>query len=330
MCTSIFTTSSDQKYYLARTMDFAVPLESRPVFVPRQFSWVSESENNYQNRYAFVGTGSKIAETHLLADGVNEKGLSMAELYFTGEATYYAEKADTKINLGPHELITWVLGHVATIEELKKIVENIHLIDIPVPLIQATVPLHFVVSDVTGESIVLESNQSGGELLVKPNVLSIMTNSPELEWHLKNARHYLAIQNHSLAEVTIGPVSLKPTGLSSGTFGLPGGYTSSERFIRSTYLRHTMTWPESGPAMIYQIIHLLDSVTLPKGSVVNEQGLYDYSQYKAIMSNNDLTYYYQAYGTNSIDSINLKDLLTTDKLKVFDIDKSVIISNLIK
>lgn len=68
------------------------------------------------NTYGFVGTGKQLEE-FLFIDGVNEKGLTIAELYFSNEAVYCEYTAE-KINLAPHELLHWVLGNVADIPDL--------------------------------------------------------------------------------------------------------------------------------------------------------------------------------------------------------------------
>ncbi|MCW3743913.1 linear amide C-N hydrolase [Enterococcus gallinarum] len=80
------------------------------------YQWSLQLGGQVTNTYGFVGTGKQLEE-FLFIDGVNEKGLTIAELYFSNEAVYCEYTAE-KINLAPHELLHWVLGNVADIPDL--------------------------------------------------------------------------------------------------------------------------------------------------------------------------------------------------------------------
>lgn len=76
MCTSIVTNTLDGKHILSRTMDFSKPLDPNPVFIPRNYQWISDADRTaYQAQYGFVGAGRKLSNTFFVADGVNEHGL---------------------------------------------------------------------------------------------------------------------------------------------------------------------------------------------------------------------------------------------------------------
>ena len=79
------------------------------------------------NRYGYAGTGRQL-DKFIFADGVNEKGLAIAELYFPTEAQYEEQKTADKLNLAPHELIAWVLGEIGSIEELKERINEVQLV----------------------------------------------------------------------------------------------------------------------------------------------------------------------------------------------------------
>ena len=182
MCTSLTFESTQKNHFLARTMDFGFELDGRPIVMPRNHAWTTHFGQKQQSPYGFVGTGRKLEE-YFFADGVNEKGLSIAELYFLDEAKYVPEPVENKLNLAPHEFILWVLGEIATIDELKQRIDEIVLVNAPVSLLGITVPLHFIITDRTGKSVVVETNS--GTIEIKDNPIGVMTNSPEFEWHLK-------------------------------------------------------------------------------------------------------------------------------------------------
>ncbi|MFQ7654661.1 MAG: linear amide C-N hydrolase [Enterococcus gallinarum] len=86
MCTSFTLTAHGQTFF-ARTMDFAFLLDGEPIVMPRGYQWSLQLGGQVTNTYGFVGTGKQLEE-FLFIDGVNEKGLTIAELYFSNEAVY--------------------------------------------------------------------------------------------------------------------------------------------------------------------------------------------------------------------------------------------------
>ncbi|RCK13083.1 linear amide C-N hydrolase [Bacillus licheniformis] len=70
------------------------------------------------------GMGRRLKNA-LFADGVNEKGLSCAALYFPGYAVYENEAKEQSRNLAPHEFVTWVLSECGDLEDVKKAKCNI-------------------------------------------------------------------------------------------------------------------------------------------------------------------------------------------------------------
>lgn len=87
MCTSLTMTTKDNVNLLARTMDFSFELGASPVFIPRGHAFKSDvgADCTYISDYAFVGAGRKLAE-YMFAGGVNEKGIGICALYFSGLA----------------------------------------------------------------------------------------------------------------------------------------------------------------------------------------------------------------------------------------------------
>ena len=63
----------------------------------------------------------------LYFDGMNEKGLSMAGLYFPGNARYLSEKKGMN-NIAPFEFIPWILGTCQNLSQVKQRLNNLNLI----------------------------------------------------------------------------------------------------------------------------------------------------------------------------------------------------------
>ena len=310
MCTSLTLTNQAQQHFLARTMDFGFQLEGRPVVIPRNYVWKKQFKGSQQTKYGFLGTGRNLGE-YFLADGINEKGLAIAELYFLNEAKYSSEEKEASVNLAPHEFIIWLLGEIENISELRERIAEVQIVEEEVPVLGFVPPLHYIVTDKTGETVVLESDS--GELVIKDNPVGVMTNSPEFGWHLKNLNNYLSIQPNNFSNKKINGYEIKSFGQGSGTYGLPGGYTSPERFVRTVYLRALIESGETVDDSLNAMFKILDNVTIPKGVNIKNDGSIDYTQYRAVFDVSNGTYYFNPYETQEIFELTLtEELLTKD------------------
>lgn len=311
MCTSLTLTNQAQQHFLARTMDFGFQLEGRPVVIPRNYVWKKQFNGSQQTKYGFLGTGRNLGE-YFLADGINEKGLAIAELYFLNEAKYSSEEKEASINLAPHEFIIWLLGEIESISELRKRITEIQIVEKEVPVLGFVPPLHYIVTDKTGETVVIESDS--GEMVIKDNPVGVMTNSPEFGWHLKNLNNYLSVQPNNFSNKKINEYEIKPFGQGSGTYGLPGGYTSPERFVRTVYLRALIESGETADDSLNAMFKILDNVTIPKGVNIKNDGSIDYTQYRAVFDVSNGTYYFNPYETQEVFELTLtEELLTKDE-----------------
>lgn len=306
MCTSLTLQSKTGDNFLGRTMDFAFELDGRPLFVPKNYVWTSQLGESFKVKYGFTGTGRKLSE-YLVADGMNEKGLGIAELFFSGEAKYQENPDDHKINLAPHELILWILGEIATIAELRKKIDQINLVVMEAELVDIVVPLHFIVTDRTGETVILESNT--GNLVVKDNPVGVLTGSPEFEWHLKNLNNYVSLSPFGHSSKQLDKLLIQSFGQGSGTIGLPGGNTSPERFVRTVYNQNYCEKSINANDNINTLFQLLNDVTIPRGVSIKKDGTIHYTQYRVAFDLENLIYYYGPANTQEIFSLSLAKLL---------------------
>lgn len=101
-------------------------------------------------------------------------------------------------------------------------------------------------------------------------------------------------------------------GCEAGTNGLPGGYTSTERFVRTTYLRHHLPQSHDESVNLMNCFKVLDAVSIPQGAVV-DAGETHYTQYQLVMDSKDRAYYIKPYFTNQIFKIQLNEQLLTKR-----------------
>ncbi|MGG5330652.1 choloylglycine hydrolase family protein [Enterococcus sp. AZ163] len=323
MCTSIFITTKDDKHVLSRTMDFSYPLNIGPMYFPRKHSWLSDSDQAQRvNTLGFLGTGRETGGTYLVSDGVNERGISIAELYLPGEAVYQSSAKPGKINLCPQEFIMWVLGTIESLEELEEMLPFVNLVGKTIPELGVVVPLHWILTDTKGRSVVIEP--TGSELSFKENPVNVLTNSPQLEWHIENLRNYLNVQPEQLPKVKFGEYEASPFSQGTGTSGLPGGYTPPERFVRAAFFKEHIEEAENEEEAVRNSLHILGTVKIPKGIVIETTGSPDYSQFISILCNESRTIYYQDYSSNSITKVSMTDeLLKQEDIKEFKVSKTL-------
>ncbi|MGO2083966.1 choloylglycine hydrolase family protein [Vagococcus sp.] len=320
MCTSIYLKTKDHHHLLSRTMDFAFPLEAKPTYLPRNYQWKSCLDaRSHQNKYGFIGAGRLLGESYFVADGVNEKGLAVAELYLPGEVNYRKNKKEEALNLAPHEFILWLLGHCASIEEVEDQLKNIHLVSAKAPILDIVTPLHWIITDTTGRCVIIEPTEI--KLMVKENPIGVLTNTPYFEWHLDNLRNYLHVQPEQYKEKRFGNYIARPFSQGTGTLGLPGGYTPPERFVRAAFFREHIEEAPTEEAGVRNAYHVLATVRIPKGIVIDQDGHSDYSQYVGTMCNETQSYYFTDYDHPTIVKVCLdKKLLAKNNPCQFDIE----------
>ncbi|MGP4117126.1 choloylglycine hydrolase family protein [Levilactobacillus zymae] len=303
MCTSLTYENSRGDHFLARTMDFAFELNGRPMFMPRNRT-VKGDAGDFTTTYGFVGAGRSLGH-ELFVDGVNEKGLGVAALYFPGNTAYVDQAASDKLGLAPHDFTAWALGNAGSVAELSELVKTIQLVNVSVALLQVVTPLHFIVSDSTGATAVLEATNHDLHLIDNP--VGVMTNSPEFGWHLQNLSTYgtLTAEERPLNDY-LGYQS-KTQGPGTGALGLPGDYTSPSRFVRTVFAKHFSQPTADTPRTLNLLQHLLDSVTIPKGVKLKADGTSDYTQYRGYMGLENHTYYMEPYDNQELQALALTD-----------------------
>ena len=312
MCTSLTyqTTTGDQ--FLARTMDFAFELGGRPVAVQRGHHFVSVTNSTgFDAPYSFVGTGRNL-NGYVFVDGVNEHGVSAAALYFAGQAHYADAAVDGMVNLAPPELIMWVLGNVKSVAELGDRLSELNITEAAAPLLNIVVPLHWIISDQSGTTYVLEQEDDGMHFIKNP--VGVMTNTPDFNWHLKNLSNYVQLQPTPHPDRQYGDLNVSAFGPGTGALGMPGDYTSVSRFVRTVFMREHTDAVATDAEAINALSHMLNSVEIPKGVKIKADGSTDYTQYRAYMSMNEPAFYMQPYADQSITRVALTDdLMNADQ-----------------
>ncbi|WP_377864718.1 choloylglycine hydrolase family protein [Bacillus sp. R86525] len=316
MCTSLTLQTKNGQHLFARTMDFTLDLNQEVIIIPRHYQWNNITGEIINTKHATVGMGINHQGRVIMADGVNEAGMTCATLYFPGFATYSKSIDNNKTNLAPFDFVTWSLTQFNSVKELKKSVDSITFLDIPLPDLGLTPPLHWILADKWGDCIVLEPTNEG--LKMYDNSLGVMTNSPEFSWHLQNLRQYIGLKSQPFAPTEWSNVPLSAFGQGSGSMGLPGDFTPPSRFVRAAYGKQNIQGIDSEEKGVSALFHILSNCEVPKGGVITEEGTLDNTIYTSVMCMESGTYYYHTYDCRQIIAIHLfHENLDTDEIKAY-------------
>jgi choloylglycine hydrolase len=268
-CTGIMLKAKDNTVVYGRTMEWgAFDLNSRVAIVPRGYSFTGQTPDGFigrqwKTKYGFVAID--ILEKEIFGDAMNEKGLAIGAFYQPGFASYMKyDKAKAADTISAVDLGAYVLGNFATVDEVAGGIKKIRVVGLVLKEIGIEVPLHWMVVDKTGKSIVIE--YLNGELQIFDNPLGVITNSPEYHWHMTNLRNHVNLSAVAMPAMKLEDIDFHPLGAGSGMIGLPGDYTPPSRFVRAVAWTQTARPTETSGETIYEVLRILDGFNLPLGS----------------------------------------------------------------
>nr|WP_312579248.1 choloylglycine hydrolase family protein [Sedimentibacter sp.] len=305
MCTALTLLTQQGETFFGRTMDFSYDIRPQIYIIPNNYVWNNTlNMGQFRDYYSFIGIGQELDGILGFFDGVNEKGFAAAALYFAGYAQYDTQLPyPTAQPVASFDFLHYILGRCASINDLKNVLENTAIIGMPDPVTQTIAPLHWIATDRSGKCVVIEQTDKGLELFYNP--IGVMANSPDFQWHMTNLRNYMETSPEQTEEVFWENVRLTPFGLAGGTTTLPGGYTSPERFVRTSYLKTHLPTPKNSMEAIISCFHVMESVSIPKGAVISSRGTYDYTKYTAFINTNTCEYFFKTYDNMQVGSASL-------------------------
>jgi choloylglycine hydrolase len=166
-----------------------------------------------------------------------------------------------------------------------------------------TTPLHWLISD--GREAMAVEPLSGG-LSLTDDPVGVLTNSPPLSYHMTRLDDFRALspKNPPAADGVV----LYSRGM--GAIGLPGGFSSSARFVRAAFLRENCTAAVDGTEeVVGRALDVLSSVSLPRGAVLSDEGEPVYTRYSAVMDMESPSYYLTTATCRTVHRLTLSDAL---------------------
>ncbi len=338
-CTGIRLIAKDGSVVHARTLEFGLDLKSNVLVIPRGYARTGETPDGarglaYTSKYASVGANG--VDLPYLFDGLNEKGLAVGTFYFPTTAGYMPySAADAGRTLAPWQVGSYLLENFANVDEVKANIDKIVVPDVVFKAWGFSPPVHYVVHDETGQSIVIE--YVGGKLNVMDNPLGVMTNSPAFDWHMTNLRNFVNLTVVNASPVKLGTITLVPTGMGSGMHGVPGDFTPPSRFVRAAIYSASVLPSDTGQDAVLQAFHVLNQFDIPKGAArdheKDEHGnvIADYTLWTSANDLKARRFYIRTYDNSQIRSVDLmsQDLDAKD-ITTFSTDGQEVIVPLTK
>ncbi len=317
MCTALSLMSDEGDSFFGRNMDIECSFNQSVMIVPAGYKYINKvTGETVTNQKGFIGMGTIIDNHPAMAEAMNESGLACAGLNFVGYAHYEQEVAEDKHNIAPYDFVQWVVSNYSTVKEIRVAIKNIEFVEVPIKEGIKVARLHWMISDRTGETIVVEKTVEG--IKVYDNTVGVMTNNPTFDWQLTNLNEYVNLSQNQPEDVMWSEQKLKAMGVGVGTRGIPGDFGSVSRFIRMSYIRARKPKIDNNIEAITQFFHMLDYAKMIRGGVMTKNGLEDVTLYSSCMDQENAIYYYRTYKNNRINAINMRnESLDADEIKIF-------------
>lgn len=299
MCTA--ATYKTKDHYFGRNLDLEYSYHETVTVTPRRFPFRFRQAGVLENHYALIGMATVADGYPLYYEATNEKGLSMAGLNFPGIAAYYPEAKD-KDNVTPFEFIPWILGQCATVEEAKKLLGRINLLNESFSREYPLSPLHWIIAD-RDTAITIEPMQGG--MKIHDNPIGILTNNPPFDYHMYHLADYMNLTRHPAENRFSDKMSLKPYSNGLGGMGLPGDLSSASRFVKAAFTKLNSLSGDSESESVSQFFHILGSVCQQRGLVRIREEEYEFTIYSSCCNTDKGIYYYTTYENSQITAVDM-------------------------
>jgi len=313
MCTGVRFSDDKGNMYFGRNLDWSVGYGQKVVITPQGFSYKSAFLGEMKPKNgAIIGMAIVEEDVPLYFDCCNEAGLGIAGLNFPGYAKYEDSAVNGKTNVAAYEFPLYVAMNFKTVKEAKKALEEVAIVAKPINDKFPVSEPHFIIGD-KDESIVVEYTEKGMEIFDNP--VDILTNQPGYGWHQENLRNYMNLFPQMPKMVNWGKEIMTAFGSGSLMRGLPGGFYSTDRFVRVAYLNTHYPVKTTENDNVMRLFHTLTGVAMVDGAAEMADGKCEITVYTGGYSTATKTYYYNTYEDPAIQAVKMSDYdVNGDKL----------------
>lgn len=285
MCTAV----TFGNRFFGRNLDYDRSFGEQVVYTPAEFLFLFPEGKVMRKHHALLGMAHVTQNYPLYYDAMNDKGLAMAGLLFSGNAVYH-KAVPGKDNIPSWAFIPWVLGQCENIAEAEELLGRLNLTEEAFSEALPPSPLHWMIAD-RERSLVVESTKDG--LQIYENPVGVLTNNPPFPFHLQNLNQYLNLTSEEPENRFSSEFDLQVFSRGMGAIGLPGDWSSPSRFLRAAFVRAN-SLAEAGTE-VSQFFHILASVEQVRGCVRLGDGGLEKTLYSSCCDLEQGIYYYKIY-----------------------------------
>lgn len=300
MCTAVTYQTKD--FYFGRTLDYESSYGEEITITPRNYCFDFRSMGKMEKHYAIIGMAHVAEGYPLYYDAVNEKGLGIAGLNFVGNARYAAQVCTDKDNVAVFELIPWILGQCASVQEARLLIERINLLDTPFNAQLPTAQLHWLIADYR-EAVTLEAVEDGVKIYDNP--VGALTNNPPFQEQMFQLNNYMSLSPCNPVNHFSDKLNLQQYSRGMGALGLPGDLSSQSRFVRVAFTKMNSVCSGSEAESVSQFFHIIGCVEQQKGCCDVGDGQYEFTIYTSCCNADKGIYYYTSYENHQISAVRL-------------------------
>ncbi|MBR2938064.1 MAG: choloylglycine hydrolase [Oscillospiraceae bacterium] len=296
MCTAV--TFSKKDHYFGRNLDFEYDFGERVVVTPRNYPFHYRYKEASVHHFSMIGMAVVADNYPLYFDATNEYGLSMAGLYFPGNAVYLSYKEDAD-NITPFEFIPWILSQCKDIYQAKGLLARLNLVNTPFSDKYPLSPLHWIIAD-KNESLTVEPTVDG--INIYDNPIGVLTNNPPFDFHMHNLANFMNLTREEPINRFAPDCMITPYSRGIGAIGLPGDLSSASRFIRAAFVKLNSECDDAETAAVNQFFHILRSAEQQNGCA-KVGDLYEKTIYTSCCNTDKGIYYYTTYEHSQITGV---------------------------
>jgi len=299
MCTAV--TYQTEHFYFGRTLDETISYSGEVIVMPRNYPLTFRFTCPPERQYAIIGIGCVAEGYPLYFDGVNEKGLAMAGLNFSGYAAY-SEPASGRENVAQFELLPWLLSRCASVKEARGKLREICVTGTAFSQSIPPAQLHWILAD-REEAITLEAVSEG--VRIYPNPAGVLTNNPSFDAQMLHLNNYMHLSAWPPENRFSRSLVQQHYSRGLGAMGLPGDLSSQSRFVRAAFMKLNSLSGISEEDSVNQFFHILETVQKPRGCCRRPDGTCDITQYTGCCDADKGIYYYTTYENHRITAVDM-------------------------
>ena len=299
MCTA--ATYQTKDFYFGRTLDYDFSYGDEVTITPRNYPFHFREAGSMETHFAMIGMAYVMKDYPLYHEAVNERGLGIAGLNFVGNAASWKHK-DGVDNIAQFEVIPWILGQCATVEEARTLVEKMNLLDMSFDDTLPMAQLHWIIADKRG-AITVEAVKDG--IRIYENPVGILTNNPPFDRQMFALNNYMHLSAKSPTNTFADGLELECYSRGMGAIGLPGDLSSQSRFVRAVFVKMNSISGEGEKESVSQFFHILNAVDQQRGCCELDDGKYEITIYTCCCNADKGIYYYTAYDNHQITAVDM-------------------------